>query len=357
MKKSSGKSSLAVLFLSLGLSLNFIAAAPAFAQAKSAQSVADIALMQGPNRQQALIDGAKKEGELSIYIVHPAMSKIAAAFTKKYGIKVSVWRASSENVLQRLVTEARAGRAELDFVQNNAPEMEATHREKLLQQVNSPYLNDVIPQAIPAHKEWVGYSVDEYVQAYNTNKIKKEDLPKTYQDLLDPKWKGKLGIEQGDYGWFAAVLQQIGPEKGMKLFKDIIAANDISVRKGHTLMGQMVASGEVPMALTLYSYNPDQMKDKGAPVERFSIGQPIAQFQTMAMLKKAPHPNAAVLFYDFMLTDAQQILIDEHDVVTGKKYDATLKTSSMKYIDPAAALDQDVKWSAAFDEVFVKRAK
>jgi iron(III) transport system substrate-binding protein len=351
MKRFVKKSGLALLLLSV----NLIAAAPVFAQAKS--NVAEVALMQGPNRQQALIDGAKKEGELTIYIVHPAMNKIAALFTKKYGIKVNVWRASSENVLQRLVTEARAGRAELDFVQNNAPEMEATHREKLLQQVNSPYLAEVIPQAIPSHKEWIGYSVDEYVQAYNTNKIKKEDLPKTYQDLLDPKWKGMLGIEQGDYGWFAAVLQQLGQEKGIKLFKDIIAANDISVRKGHTLMGQMVASGEVPMALTLYSYNPDQMKDKGAPVERFTIGQPIAQFQTMAVMNKAPHPNAAVLFYDFMLTDAQQVLIDEHDVVTGKKYDATLKTSSMKYIDPAAALDNDAKWSKIYDDVFMKRGK
>ncbi|RXZ36805.1 extracellular solute-binding protein [Oxalobacteraceae bacterium CAVE-383] len=351
MKRFVKKSGLALLLLSL----NLVVAAPVFAQAKS--NVAEVAAMQGPNRQQTLIDGAKKEGELTIYIVHPAVGKIAALFTKKYGIKVNVWRASSENVLQRLVTEARAGRAELDFVQNNAPEMEATHREKLLQPVSSPYLAEIIPQAIPAHKEWVGYSVDEYVQAYNTNKIKKEDLPKTYQDLLDPKWKGKLGIEQGDYGWFAAVLQQLGQEKGIKLFKDIIAANDISVRKGHTLMGQMVASGEVPMALTLYSYNPDQMKDKGAPVERFTIGQPIAQLQTMAVLNKAPHPNAAVLFFDFMLTDAQQVLLDEHDVVTGKKYDATLKTSSMKYIDPAAALDNDAKWSQIYDEVFMKRGK
>jgi iron(III) transport system substrate-binding protein len=285
------------------------------------------------------------------------MPKLAAAFTKKYGIKVNVWRASSENVLQRIVTEARAGRNELDFVQNNAPEMEATHREKLLQQVNSPYFNDIIAPAIPAHKEWVGYSIDMYVQAYNTGKVKKEDLPKTYQDLLDPKWKGKLGIEQGDYGWFAAVLQQLGQEKGMKLFKDIIATNDISVRKGHTLMGQMVASGEVPLALTLYSYNPDQMKEKGAPVERFSIGQPIAQFQTIAVLRKAPHPYAAMLFYDFMLSDAQQVLADEHDVATSKKYDTNQKNSSMKFIDPAAALDQNDKWNKAFDDLFVKRIK
>ena len=336
MNKSLVKSRLAWLFLGL----NFLIAVPGFAQSKPL----DVALLQGSNRQQMLIDGAKKEGELNIYVVHTAMPGIAAAFTKKYGIKVNLWRSSSENVLQRIVTEARSGRNELDVVQNNAPEMEALHRENLLQQVNSPYLADLLPQAIPAHKEWVGYSIEMYVQAYNTGKIKREDLPKSYQDLLDPKWKGKLGIEQGDIGWFASVLQELGTEKGTKLFKDIVATNDISVRKGHTLLGQMVSSGEVPLALTLYSYNPDQMKDKGAPVDRFNISQPIAQFQTVAMLKKAPHPYSAVLFYDFMLSDAQQTLVNEHDIATSKKYGASEKNGPLRFIDPAASLDQGDKW-------------
>jgi iron(III) transport system substrate-binding protein len=353
MKRFIRRSALALLLLGL----NWVVAAPVFAQAKSGAGVADIAQLQGPNRRQALIDGAKKEGEVTIYAVNPGMSKIAAEFTRKYGVKVNLWRASSENVLQRVVTEGHAGRAELDVVQNSSPEIEATRREKLLQAVNSPYLAEMIAQAVPAHKEWVGYAINEYVQAYNTNKIKKEDLPKSYQDLLDPKWKGKLGIEQEDYSWFAGVLKQVGQEKGLKLFKDIIATNDISVRKGHTLLGQMVASGEVPLALTLYSYNPDQMKEKGAPVEGFVIGQPIAVFQSIAVMKKAPHPNAAVLFYDFMLSDAQQMIYDDHGVVTGKKFDRVLKTSSMMFIDPAAALDQDAKWSQTFNDVFMKRAK
>ena len=103
--------------------------------------------------------------------------------------------------------------------------------------------------------------------------------------------KASWASRQEDYGWFAGVLTQLGQEKGIKLFKDIVAANDISVRKGHTLLGQMVASGEVPLALTLYSYNPDQMKDKGAPVEGFVIGQPVALFQSIAVMKKSPHPH------------------------------------------------------------------
>ncbi len=353
MANSCMKACAALLLLGIGLGI----AAPSFAQPKPDRSVADIALLQGDNRLQTLIEGAKKEGELNVYLVYPGVTMVTDAFSKKYGIKVKNWRASSENVLQRILSEARGGRFEVDITENNAPEMEALHREKLLQQVRSPYLNDLMPQAIPAHKEWVGTSIDMFVQAYNTEKIKKEDLPKTYQDLLDPKWKGRLGIEAGNYHWLAYVLQELGQEKGIKLFKDIVATNGMSTRKGHSLLGQMVASSEVPLALTLYSWGPDQLKQKGAPVERFNISQPIAQFRGLGLLKKAPHPHAAVLFYDFMLTDGQDILSKQHAIATSNKLDAAQKKVPMKFIDPAAFLDNYDKWLQTFDEVFIKRTK
>ena len=339
------------------LGTSFGIATPGFAQPKPDRTVADIALLQGDNRLQTLIEGAKKEGELNVYLVYPGVAMVTDAFTKKYGIKVKNWRASSENVLQRIVSEARGGRFEVDITENNAPEMEALHREKLLQQVISPYHNDLMPQAIPAHKEWVGTSIDMFVQAYNTEKIKKEELPKTYQALLDPKWKGLLGIEAGNLHWFAYVLQELGQEKGVKLFKDIVATNGMSARKGHSLLGQMVASGEVPLALTLYSWGPDQLKQKGAPVERFHISQPIAQFRGLGLLKKAPHPHAAVLFYDFMLTDGQEILSKQHAIATSSKFDVAQKKVPMKFIDPTVFLDNYEKWLQTFDEVFIKRTK
>lgn len=338
--------------------LSFGIAATGLMQSASAQSVAEIALTQGANRSQTLIEGAKKEGQLNVYAVLPSVALIAAAFTKKYGIKVNIWRASSENILQRVMTEARAGRADLDFVQNNGPEMEPLHREKLLQQVNSPYLADLIPEAIPAHKEWVAATLDMFVQGYNTNSVKKEDLPKTYQGLLDPKWKGKIGIEIGDQTWFAYVLQDIGKEKGIKLFKDIIATNGISVHKGHSLLGQLVSSGEVPLALTLYGYNPDQLKDKGAPIARFNISTPIFNFQAMAVMKKAPHPYSAVLFYDFMISEeGQEIFSRLHNIVTSTKFDVAQKKIPMKFIDPADALDENDKNQQIYDDIFMKRSK
>lgn len=353
MNNSSVRSCLALLLLGISFGI----AAPGFAQPKPDQTVAGIALLQGENRLQALIEGAKKEGELNVYLVYPGVVMITDAFTKKYGIKVKNWRSSSENVLQRVVSEARGGRFEVDITENNAPEMEALHREKLLQQVRSPHLNDIMPQAIPSHKEWVGFTIDMFVQGYNTGKIKKEELPKTYQDLLDPKWKGRLGIEAADLHWFAYVLQELGQEKGLKLFKDIVATNGISVRKGHSLLAQLVASGEVPLALNLYGWGSDQLKQKGAPIERFNISRPIAMFGGIALLKKAPHPHAAVLFYDFMLSDGQDILSKQHSIATSNRLDVAQKTVPMKFIDPALVLDNSEKWLKIFDDVFIKRTK
>ncbi len=342
------------------LGLHFHAAIPALAQSKQAESaVAEIALAQGDNRLQRLTEGAKKEGELTLYHVTTpsSVAPIIDAFSKKYGIKVKTWRSSTENVLRKVIDEARSGRFDVDIVENNAPEMEALHREKLLQQANSPYHHELMPQAIPAHKEWVGSNLDIYVQAYNTDKIKKEELPKTYQELLDPKWKGRLGIEAGDYHWFATLMQDLGPEKGTKLFKDIVATNGISVRQGHTLLAGLVASGEVPLGLTIYNDGPLILKRKGAPIDWFVIPPAIAAFRGIGLLRNAPHPNAAMLFYDFMLNEGQQILASNYYVVTSNKIDAPLKRMPLKFIDPGLALDMQEKWVKDYDDALKIRIK
>ena len=163
---------------------------------------------------------------------------VTAAFEKKYGVKVRVWRGSSENVVQRSVTEARGGRYDADVFETGGAAMESLHREKLLQEVKSPRLAELNPAALTAHGEWTGTRYNVFVAAYNTKLVKKDELPKSYDDLLDPRWKGKLGIEADDTDWFGAVIDQLGEERGLKLFRDIVATNGISVRKGHTLLAE-----------------------------------------------------------------------------------------------------------------------
>lgn len=356
MKSSIVKSAVTLLLIGLNIS----APTPARAQAKGAMTINEIATYQGSDRQQRLIEGAKKEGELFLYGSLPTnnITPVADAFMKKYGIKVKAWRSGSEAVLQKVMAEAHGGRFEVDVVENNSPEMEALHRDKMLQEVNSPYHADIMQKAMPAHKGWAAYATSVFVQAYNSDKIKKEELPKTYQDLLDPKWKGRLGIEANNHNWFATVVQELGKEKGEKLFKEIVDNNGMSVRKGHTLLAQMVASGEVPFALTVLSFSPQQLKEKGAPIESFIIPPAITEPRGVGVLKKAPHPHAAMLFYDFLLSEeAQQILAKNYVVPTSTKIDTPWKKIPLKFIDPAQAIDQSEMRIKTYEEVVTKRAK
>ena len=339
------------------LLLSLAAVIPVFAQSKPESSLAEIALSQGENRLQRMIDGARREGELTVYAVATDINLVTDAFTKKYGIKVKVWRSTSELVLRRVLTERRARRFDVDIMENNPAEMEAARREKILQQVNSPHHEELLPQSVPAHREWVGDSIAVFVQAYNTDKVKKEDLPKTYQDLLDPKWKGRLGIDSGDHAWFAVLLQELGREKGMKLFKDIADSNGISVRTGHSLLTQMVAAGEVHLGLTIYNHRPVQLKNNGAPIEWFAMPPLIAQLRTMGLIRNSPHPYAAMLFYDFMLSDAQQIFFAEHYIPASKKFDSPLTKLPLKFIDPELSLDLNDQWIKTYEEAVTKRAR
>jgi iron(III) transport system substrate-binding protein len=321
----------------------------------AALAQADIATYQGADRTQKLVEGAKKEGTLTLYSSATVddIKALTSAFEKKYGIKTNVWRASSENIIQRAATEARGGRFDVDVFETDGVYMEAIQREKLLQPVKTPFLSDLIPAAIPKHGEWIGDRVQIFTAAYNTRLIKKADLPKSYEDLLDPKWKGKLAIETGDYDWFSAVVSDMGEEKGLKLFRDIVAKNGVSVRKGHTLLTNLVVSGEVPLSLTTYLYKVLQFKNDGAPIDWLSLPPEVARSQGTGMAAKAPHPYAAVLFIDFLLSDGQSILAKRDFIPTNIKVKPLPEGMRLTFIDPAKILDESAKWEKLFKDTFI----
>lgn len=328
------------------------------AQTTARGSVAELAHYEGADRLQRLVDGAKKEGNLSIYTSAQSddMGALVAGFEKKYGIKASVWRAGSEKVLQRAVTEARANRFTVDIVETNGPELESMHREKVFQAIKSPHLANLTAAAIRPHGEWVGTRLNVFVQAYNTKLVKKEELPKTWDDLLAPRWKGRLGIEAEDQDWLSGVIGELGEARGIKLFKDIVAANGVSVRKGHTLLTQLVVSGEIPLALTVYNYKAEQLKSKGAPIDWFSIGAPIARPNGVGVARGAPNPHAAILFFDYEISEeGQKILAGRDFVPTNTKVDSPFNKIPLRFVDARLMLDEYEKWTKLYDELF--RAK
>jgi ABC-type Fe3+ transport system substrate-binding protein len=342
------------------LAAGAFAPAPGLAQVNPGTTAAEVGLYTGPDRMQKLIEGAKKEETLSVYTSAPVddYAAFSAAFEKKYeGVKIQVWRAGSEKVLQRGVTEARAGRYDVDIFDTNGPELESMHREKILQAVRSPHTADLIPQAVQPHGEWVGTRLNIFALAYNTNRVKKDELPKRYEDLLDPRWKGRLGIEAGDFDWFSGVAGVLGEDHAVKLFHDIVAKNGISVRKGHTLLTNLVAAGEVPLALTIYNYKAEQLERKGAPIKWFVIPPAIARPNGIGVAARAPHPHAAVLFYDWMLSDGQALLLKRNFVPVSTKVKTNLSGFPVKFIEPRVILDETDKWEKLFENIIGTRSK
>ena len=337
--------------------LTAMLAACALEARAQADPLAAIDKLSGEARMRALVEGAKKEGEVMVYHSTQAedLKPVFDAFTAKYGVKVRDWRSSSENVVQRVIGEGRAKKREVDFIENNSPEMEALRRENLLRKMESPHFSDMRPGTLGAHHTYATTTVDIFVQAYNTEKVKKDELPKSFDDLADPKWRDRLGVEAEDFGWFGTLLNAMGHDKGLKLWREIVAKNGVSIRKGHTLLAQLVASGEVPMALTVYSYKPLQMKEKGGYIDSIILQPAVGQLHAVAVHAQASHPHAAALLYDFFLGEGQALLAKKSFLPSSAKVRSTLDSTPVKYIDPAEALDKQEAWRKEFDDLFLRK--
>jgi iron(III) transport system substrate-binding protein len=333
--------------------LTLLLAAPVLAQVSG---VDEIASYQGADREQRLIEGAKREKELTFYSSIPPedIAALVSAFDKKYGVKVKAWRADSEGLLQRIISEARARRFEVDVMAGSSSALEPLYRENLLREVKSPYLAGIIPEAIAPHRQWVAVYLSMFVQAYNTDLVRKDSLPKTFYDLLRPQWKDRLGIEAEDYDWFAQVLMDLGEAQGLRLFRDIVASNGISVRKGHSLLTNLVVAGEVPLALTAYGFLAEQAKRRGAPLDWFVIPPAIARPTAEGLARNAPHPHAAVLFFDFLISEeGQQILASRQFATVSRSIETPFNKGPITLIDSAAILDQARKWQDLYHKTII----
>lgn len=279
--------------------------------------------------------------------------RLASEFERRHGIKVNLWRSGKNRVLQRVVSEAQAGKFDVDVVHNPSPEMEALHREKLLKAMESPRLAELIPQAVPAHREWAGPRVYIFVQAYNTTKVKAEELPRTYQDLLAPRWKGRIAIEGKEQEWFYTLVQAMGEAQGLAFFRQL-AANGLQVRLGNALLTNLVVAGDVPFALTLYSYLPEQQRRAGAPINWIALSPTIAATDAVGVAAHAPHPREAALFYDFMLGEGQALMAEMGHVISTRR-NSELQRFELKFIDPAAVIQDYDRWTKLFEDTIHNR--
>jgi iron(III) transport system substrate-binding protein len=329
--------------------------AAALAQGKPGPH-AQLYLYKGADRDQKVLAAAKKEGKVVVYTSLNTKDSvpISEAFEKKYGVKVDLWRSSSEKVLQRAVTEFRAGRYAVDAFELNGPELEAMWREGLLDKFYTPQAANMPPAAFAKNGAYIADRFNFFTIAYNTNLVKPNDVPKSYQDLLDPKWTGKIGIEASDTDWFGSMVKAMGEDKGMAFFRKL-ADQKPQMRTGHTLMAELVASGEIPLAATIYNHNAERLKTKGAPIEWKALEPTFGRPNGVSVAKQAAHPNAALLFVDFMLSlEGQKLLQKREWVPASNKVDSKLNDFPYQMIDPVVVMDEADKWEKRWSELFLK---
>jgi iron(III) transport system substrate-binding protein len=312
---------------------------------------------RGADRDSRLLENARKEGTVVLYtsLAPTESGPLGQAFEKKTGVKVEIFRTISEKVVQRAVTETRARRFAFDVVETNGPEMEIMAREKLFSDFHSPHLADLPQSAIPAHRQWIPDRVNFFVVAFNTAKVKREEIPKNYTGFADPKWQGRIGIEATDAEWMATLVKIWGEPAGMAYFRKL-AQMKPDVRKGHILLAELIAAGEIPVGLTVYNSNAESLKRRGAPIDWLPVEPVVGRPQGIAVARNAPHPHAALLFADFVLSpEGQELLNSMGRVPVSTKVKTDLNRFEYTMVDAVTVLDEQDRWNKLWEGLFIQK--
>jgi iron(III) transport system substrate-binding protein len=235
--------------------------------------------------------------------------------------------------------------------------MEILHREALLEKFWSPAFGDIPPEAFPRHGYYAPDNLLFFVMGYNTRLVKPQDVPKSYEDLLQPKWSGNFGIEASDIIWFAAVAKAMGEEKGLAYFGKL-AAMKPQIRNGHTLMTELVAAGEIPVVLTLYNQAVDKLKERGAPIDWKPLPPAFGRADGIGVAKQALHPHAALLFVDFVLSpEGQRFIMAASRVPVNRKVESPFDQRNFRIVDLAPVVDEWDAWEKRWQTLFLKGQK
>ncbi len=263
------------------------------------------------NPDPKLIEGAKKEGKILYWttMTLPQSKKVVDAFHKKYPfIEPELYRTGGDAMFNKILTEHRAGRNNWDVAVSRGDFFPHYMKFKLLAAYRSSEAKNIDPDLVDKNGYWTGYYVNPYALGYNTIMVKKADVPKTYEDLLDPKWKGgKISIDNTAYTFLYGLILAWGEEKAISYFKRLAAQDPVPMR-GNTNRVNLVMAGEFPL-LIAYAPTIQRYTSKGAPIDWVPL-EPVPVQVNMVMLgAHAPHPNAGKLFIEFMLSEQGQKLL------------------------------------------------
>jgi iron(III) transport system substrate-binding protein len=322
---------------------------------------AEIGGMTGQQRRDRLVEAAKKEGQLDVYtsMTSDVADVVSGAFTDAFDIDVNLYRAGSETVLQRILQEHGANFQGNDVTETNANELFALNKEGLLG-TYAGARRDLVPEA-GRFDGWTATRFNLFAPSWNTKLVPAGQQPKTWEDLADPKWDGKLSLEVADYDWYLT-LYGYWKKKGKsdaeidQIFGGM--ASGAKIAKGHTVQGELLSAGQFAVVASNYSYIVQRAKAKGAPVDYLPFVQPvIARPNGVGLMKNAKHPATAMLFADWLLEEGQKLLQDEGLTPAIAPGDDPLKGLEVIPVDIPTLIDHGSEWSKRYDTLVSKGEK
>lgn len=315
--------------------------------------------LNAKDRRAKLIELAKKEGgsvnaygSTNLDEAEPFIS----AFEDETGIDVNYYRANSEDVLGRVIEESKANFKGADVVFTNGPELTILQRKGLLAKFDTPAAAEIPKEGV--HPTWKWFYLNTFTPAWNTKQISPAQAPKTWEDVLT-KYRGKLALELSDVDWFATLVKEyFMAKKGMseddavQLFKR--AAAGAKVIDGHTLSAELLTGGEFAIGASLYLHRIVHLKKQGAPLEWEPAIEPlIVRPNGVAIHANAQRPASALLFTEFLLTDAQTKLlaVDRQPASAAVEGGGLPSKYTNVVVDVETVIDEFDKWSKLYDEV------
>ena len=314
----------------------------------------EIGGLSGQERRDRLVELAAEEDGLNLYtsMNSDVVDAVTEAFSDEFDIDVSVYRAGSETVLQRILQEQDAGFPGNDVVETNGSELGALQQEGVMTQCIAQELIDQVPEAGRA-ESWTSTRFNLFAPSWNTNIISGDMVPTSWEDLADPKYDGQLALELGDYDWYLGLTdywldQGKSQEEIDQLFADIV--DGAVVVKGHTVMAELMSAGQFGVAASNYTYIVENAKADGAPVETMPYVNPvIARPNGGSCMKNAQNPATAMLFMDWLLDEGQQVIVDEG--LTPSASEGTLGDTELVAVNTDTLLSEGNEWSEKYDEL------
>ena len=335
-----------------------------------AATVDEIALYNKPDRQKMLVESAKKEGKVSWYtslIVDQVVRPIKEAFEKEYPfLQVEYFRGNSERLVQKMFAEYQAKRYEVDMVDGTvtAPMVK---KGGYLQRFYSPHLAEYPAELKDPQGYWAVSNVYYFSFGYNTRMVKPNEVPKTYEDLLNPRWKGQMmwstSRGSGAPMLIGNILQTMGQEKGKAYLQRLKTQNVAKTTASNRQLLDLVIAGEYPLALHIFNHHAHISKTAGAPVDWYALEPASATINTISPVTRSPHPHATMLLIDFILSEKGQKVFQAVNYLPAQPKipakQADLKPGGGRfnkalYFTPDSQLNEGNAWVEYFENNFLR---